>query len=117
MQEEIFTRDPVTTERNNTIAILSYITIIGWVIALVMNQDKKDPFASFHLRQSLGLFLTGLAISFINIIPILGWLIWIVVFFVLIYMWITGLLNAINYREKPLPFLGTKYADWFAGIK
>lgn len=115
-QEPIIIENPASETKNNTIAILAYITIIGWIVALVMNNEKKDPFASFHLRQSLGLYLTGLVVSFINIIPMLGWLVWIVAFFILVYMWISGLISAINYREKPLPFLGDKYAGWFQGI-
>ena len=98
------------------IAVIACITVIGLIIAFVMNNDKKAPFASYHIRQCLGLLVTGLALSFINIIPILGWLISIIGSLVLIYMWIMGLINAINGKEKPLPILGHKYAEWFKGI-
>lgn len=98
------------------IALISYLTIIGLVIAFVMNNDKKHEFAKFHIRQSLGIFLSAIALSFIAIIPILGWLVWIVGFFVLLYMWIKGLLNAINGKEEVVPILGEKYAEIFKNL-
>ena len=43
--------------KNN--AIIAYLTIIGSVIAIFMNQDdEKNEFVSFHIRQALGLFLS-----------------------------------------------------------
>ena len=98
------------------IAIIAYITIIGLIIAFVMNNEKKDPFASYHIRQSLGLGLTALALGAIGIIPILGWIINLLGIFVILYMWIMGLMNAINGKEKPIPFLGIKYAEWFKNM-
>jgi hypothetical protein len=39
-------------------AIIAYLTIIGSVIAIFMNQEEnKSEFASFHIRQALGLFI------------------------------------------------------------
>ena len=104
-----------STEGKNT-AIIAYITIIGLIIAFVMNNEKKESFASYHIRQSLGLGLTSLALGAIGIIPILGWIINVLGIFVILYMWIVGLMNAINGEEKPIPFLGNKYAEWFKNI-
>lgn len=98
------------------IAIISYLTIIGLIAAFIMNSEKKAPFASYHIRQVLGLALTGISLGFIGIIPILGWLVAIFGSILLFIMWVTGLINAINGREKPLPVLGKKYEEWFKGI-
>ncbi len=103
-------------EEAKKIAIISYITIIGLVIAFVMNNDKKLDFANYHIRQSIGLCVTGLALGVIGIIPILGWIINMLGIFVLLYMWIMALMNAINEKEKPAPILGNKYETWFKGI-
>lgn len=113
-------------EQNNTgttikdegknIAVIAYITVIGLIVAFVMNNDKKLPFAQYHITQSLGLALTGIALGVVGMIPILGWIISILGTFVLIYMWIMGLLNAINDKEKPIPFLGKHYEKWFAKL-
>ena len=49
-------------------------------------------------------------------IPILGWIINILGIIVLLYMWVMGLMNAINGKESPVPFLGEKYKEWFKNI-
>ena len=104
------------TNEGKNIAIIAYITIIGLIIAFVMNNEKKDSFATYHIKQSLGLALTGLSLGVIGMIPILGWIINIVGIFVLLYMWILGLMNAINGKENSVPFLGEKYKEWFKNI-
>ncbi|MDA7711800.1 ATP-binding protein [Flavobacteriaceae bacterium] len=58
----------------------------------------------------------GTALGVINIIPILGWIVSFLGMFVLLFMWISGLLNAINGKKKPLPILGKKYEEWLAGV-
>ena len=98
------------------IAMIAYITIIGLIIAFVMNNEKKNEFARFHIKQSLGLALTGLALGIIGMIPILGWIINILGIFVLLYMWIVGLMNAINGKQNTVPFLGAKYVEWFNNL-
>lgn len=100
-----------------TAAILAYITIIGWIAAFVMNNEKKNPFAAFHLRQGLGIFLTGFAFSFVNIIPLLGQIVFLGGIIFLFILWITGLMNALNGKEKPVMFLGEKYNQWFSSIQ
>ena len=108
--------DASVKEEGKTIAIIAYLTIIGLIIAFVMNSEKKNEFASYHIKQSLGVGLTGLALSFINIIPILGWIISILGFFVIVFMWLMGVINALNLKEKPVPLLGEKYIEWFKNI-
>lgn len=107
-----------TTEKAEAkkIAVIGYITIIGLVIAFVMNNEKKLGFASYHIRQSVGLCATGLALGVIGMIPILGWIVNLVGIFVLLYMWIMALMNALNEKEKPAPILGKKFEEWFKNI-
>ena len=110
------TSDASVIEEGKTIAIIAYITIIGLIIAFVMNNEKKNEFASYHIKQMLGLTLTGLALGVIGMIPILGWIINIVGVFVLFFMWIMSLMNALNLKEKPAPILGEQYVEWFKNI-
>ena len=42
---------------NKTLSIVSYITIIGWIIAFVIGKDKADDLLKFHLKQGLGLVI------------------------------------------------------------
>lgn len=105
----------ISSEDKN-IAIIAYITLIGLIIAFVMNNDKKSDFATYHIKQSLGLGLTGLAIGIVGMIPILGWIISFFGFIAMLYLWVKGLLNAINEKQKPVPWLGKKYEEWFKNI-
>lgn len=98
------------------IGMIAYLTVIGLIIAFVMNSEKKSEFAQYHIRQMLGLFVSGVAIGLIGIIPFLGWLVVIVGVFVLFYMWVMGLIAAINGQMEPMPILGKKYEEWFAGV-
>lgn len=99
-----------------TIAIISYLTIIGWIVAFVLNNEKKDDYANFHIKQSLGLVLIGFALFIIGMIPILGWILSFLGSIFLLYLWIMGLVNAINHHKKPVPILGSKFETWFASI-
>ncbi len=97
------------TSNGKTVAILSYITLVGWIIALVMHNNDKSALGAFHLRQGIGLFLTSLILSFI---PVLGWIVALGVFI----LWILGLISAINGEMKPVPLLGDFYQRTFAGL-
>jgi len=96
------------TDEGKTIAIISYITWVGLIIAFVMNNDKKNDFAKFHIRQSLLIMIAAL----LSFIPIIGW-IWGIFLFVL---WILGLIAAINGEKKEVPVLGHLAQDWFKGL-
>ena len=91
------------------VGVLSYITIIGWIVAIVLHSNNRSTFGAFHLRQSLGLFITGLIIGWI---PVIGWLVWIVVLAFLI----VGLIYAIQEEMKTVPFVGEFYQNVLSGI-
>lgn len=119
MKTKTSTKETVLQKGNDQekqIAIIAYITLIGLVVALVMNREKKSPFARYHIRQSLGLAATGLALAVVGVIPILGWIINLLGVFVLLYMWVRGLMHAINKKEQPVPFLGRNYEKWLKNV-
>ena len=92
-----------------TKAIIAHITIIGWIIALVLNSSEKDEFASYYIRQLLGIYLLGIILT---LIPVIGWVISIVVF----VFWILSLIGAIQGEQKETPIVGQYFQDWFKGI-
>lgn len=106
------------TQQNDgkIIAIVSYITLIGLIVAFIMNNDKKIPLASFHIRQSLGILLTGIVLSFFNVIPLLGQLVYLAGAVFLLVLWVMGLIGAINQKQEPVPVLGKYYQEWFSSI-
>ena len=92
-----------------TIAIIAHITWIGWIIALIINYERKDQFAAFYIRQLLGLYLAGLVFS---LIPLLGWMVSLVVF----AFWIYSLINAAQGDVKEVPIVGVYFQQWFRTI-
>lgn len=104
-----------TVSEGKTIAIVSYITIIGTVIAFVMNQNKRNSFASFHIRQALGIFLTGLIVNFLQRYIDFNWVDLALSLGVFI-LWIAGLIGAIQGEEKRVPLLGDQFQEWFRNI-
>ena len=102
-------------EEGKTAAITSYILIIGVLIAMSMNSENKSPFASFHIRQALGLSITfislGLIISNFDSIMISATM-WIFVS----VLWTYGIFSAIKGETKPLPLLGEFFQKAFKSI-
>lgn len=97
------------------VAIVSYLTLIGWIIALVLNNPRTN-FASFHLRQSLGLIVLAVAARILGIIPFIGPLLSIAAGLLLLGLWILGLVSAIQEEQKPVPIAGEYFQDWFKGL-
>lgn len=100
---------------DKTVAILSYVTILGFIVAIVMYQSHKTQLGAFHLRQTLGLVVTGLLGGIVAVVPILGWIVWFFVAIGLLVLWFLGLLSAIRGDMRPVPLLGDHYQRWFAG--
>lgn len=101
---------------DKTLAIVAYITLIGWIVAFILNRDKKDPLVAFHVRQMLGILLSGAAVSIVAVIPILGWIAYLPLLVCVIVIWVSGLINAINGVQKPALILGKKYDEWFKSL-
>lgn len=91
------------------VAIISHLTIIGWVIALVMNNGNKTELGSFYIRQNLGLLLMAI---FLTWIPILGWILSLVLFIA----WIMSLISSLSSSMKPTFLLGNQFQDWFKSL-
>lgn len=92
-----------------TKAIVAHITFIGWIIALVLNNNEKDEFASYYIRQLLGIYLLGLVLTFI---PFIGWILSIVVF----VFWVMSLIGAVQGEKKETPWLGKYFQEWFKAL-
>ncbi len=102
-----------TVNDGKTIAIISYITFIGTIIAYFMNSNK-NPFASFHIRQMIGLSIFSLLNSLV-IARFSNWASLIIAVFLFI-LWIIGFIGAIQGEEKKVPVFGDMFQDWFKGV-
>jgi uncharacterized membrane protein len=104
-----------TVQEGKLMAIISYITVIGTFIAFIMNQNKHNSFASFHIRQTVGIFLLGLIVNFLRRFTNFDWLDMILGIGIFI-LWIIGLIGAIQGEEKRIPLLGDQFQEWFRNI-
>jgi uncharacterized membrane protein len=120
-----------TTDNGKNVGIISYITIIGWLIAYFgMHQNNKTELGSYQLRQTLLLhivsflvswilgmifaaifFSSGFATGWFSIMGI-NWIIRLV----FIILWLIGFIGAINGEKKPIPLIGEKAQTLFSGI-
>ncbi|WDE07749.1 hypothetical protein SG34_013115 [Thalassomonas viridans] len=96
------TESKTTYEMAKIVAALSYLTIIGWMLAIILYGFHKSTFARFHLRQSLGLIITAAVLSFI---PLIGWLLNIGV----VFLWFLALYYALAGHKRSVPLLGDFY--------
>jgi uncharacterized membrane protein len=108
-------------EEDYIVGILAYLTIVGFIVGLILNNDKKGElkkFGAFHLRQALGLHLGSIILYFAYALIstlflslgvffafIANLLLSIIMIVILVFI-VLGVLNAINGQEKPLPFIG-----------
>lgn len=99
----------MSNDDGKVVAILSYITLIGFIVALILHLNNKTDLGGFHLRQSL---LLGLAGFVLMIIPVIGWILNIVIFIFAIM----GLISAIQGEKKELPLIGKYAQDWFKSL-
>ncbi len=107
--------DKQTIDEGKSAAITSYILIVGVLIALSMNSENKNPFASFHIRQGLGLTLTfitlGISISYFESIMVAAPM-WIFISVLTIY----GIFSAAKGETIALPLLGKWFQKWFSNF-
>ena len=102
------------TGEDCTVAILAYITLIGFIVALVMFSSNKTAIGAYHLRQALGLMLTAFAgYVILAVIPVIVWLLMPLFGLLILVFAIIGLIAAANGQQKPLPLFGEKYQQWF----
>ena len=116
-----------TSNNGKTAGIISYFTIVGWLIAyFAFHQNNKTSLGSYQLRQTLlfhivlmvvryvlGLILVNSIVAgdlttpayLLNIVDI-----------VFLVIWIIGLIGAINGQEKPIPLIGPPAQKLFSGI-
>lgn len=115
------TNDQQDAEKGKIVGILSYITIIGWVIAIIMHNNDKTRFGAYHLRQGLGLFVLSIAITALLMGTMMFmhfgffWLSSIVRLGILALV-IIGIVNAVNLKKQPLPLVGELFNNLFSGI-
>lgn len=100
-------------EKSKNTAIVAYLTIIGSVVAIFMNQEEnRSDFASFHIRQALGLFLSffllGYFVGYAN-----SWTATSAFYIFYFILWIYGFTGALLGQKRLLPLIGNFFQSTF----
>jgi uncharacterized membrane protein len=124
---EVQKKEPAKNQKqdsDNLLAILSYLGILVLVPYLI-NQDKKNEFIAYHVKQGIVLAIAGLLLMAVRwMLPGGGYMYWgfygtggswlfalvgLVQLGILVLA-VIGILNVLQGQKKQLPVLG-KYAD------
>jgi uncharacterized membrane protein len=95
-------------EENKVWAAVGYLGIL-FLIPLLAKKDS--PFAQYHAKQGLVLFVAGVIVGVLSAIPFIGWFILAPVGGLLTFiLLIMGIVNSFNGKMAPLPVIG-KYGE------
>lgn len=92
-------------DENKLMAALAYVIVF---IPLFLAKDSK--FAQFHTKQGLVLFVGWIFIAFLNVIPILGWILSPILALVAALIAILGIVMALQGKEYRIPIIA-EFAD------
>lgn len=104
-----------TIDEGKTLGFVAYLTLLGTLTAFFMNQEKKNPFTSFHIRQALGLGLLYIIIGFVvssldsMMVSMSFW-----IFFSVLYLY--GIFGALTGKMNKIPMLGDFFQKTFKNI-
>lgn len=103
-------------EKSKNTAIIAYMTLIGTVIAIFMNQEEsKSEFASFHIRQALGLFISFFLLGyFVGYVD--SWTASFAFYIFYFILWIYGFLGALQGQKRELPLVGAFFQNMFKSL-
>jgi len=103
-------------KEGKTNAIIGYITMLGTIIAIILNMDKQNPFARFHIRQALGINITylllGTIVGYFN-----SWGVSAAFYVFISVLWFYGFITMLQDKCSPVPFVGPYFQKWFTFIK
>ena len=102
-------------EEHKVNAMISHFTIIGTIVALMMNTEKKNEFVSFYTRQTLGLFwcfhLGGYFIGYFD-----SWIASTAYWAFFAILWFISFAGLMNNEMKLVPVLGEQFQKWFKNL-
>lgn len=93
-------------EQEKLFCVISYLTIVGWLIALIYYGRHKGSCTRFHLKQSIGLIITCSIFAFI---PLIGWVLNVF----LVVCWLIAIVHLFAGRNFLVPIVGNFYQEHF----
>lgn len=99
---------------DNAAGAIAYLTIIPAITFLVMEPYNRKPFVKFHAFQELGLAVVGFCLGLVNIIPILGQIVFILGMLCLLVVWVISIIKASQGGAFKIPVIA-KFASQQSG--
>ena len=93
------------------VAVIAYLTPFGLIAAYFINQNQKNDFAGFHIKNMFGITLLhyiGVLLGNINLGNIHE-----AIFFMAIFFWIISFIRLLFNQKAGVPFLDQLFQQWF----
>ena len=91
-------------EENKIWALIGYL---GILVIFPLFLKKDSPFAYYHAKQGLVLFIFAIILGFLGMVPFIGWFLLLPIGGIIIFiLWLMGIINALSGKIKPLPLIG-----------
>lgn len=124
---------PVETAEDKTVAILSYCTLIGFIVAIILHQQKKTHLGAYHLRQVLGFAVTSfvgwIALMILSLVlglilrhisgsltALMVTLLYAAFGIAVLVLWVLGFVAAIKGEKKPMPVVGPLFQQYLGNV-
>jgi len=93
------------SDTGKILAGIGYLTGIVALIAILIEPYKDEKFVRVHAFQALALYVVIIAASVLNVIPILGEIIWLVASIAVFVFAIIGAIKAFQGQEYEMPVI------------
>jgi uncharacterized membrane protein len=87
-----------------------FLTLIGFLIVLLAKKD--DKYAMYYAKHGLVLGIIWIVLWILNLIPIIGWVIYVVGGILTLILWVIIFIAALSGEEKKFPVI-TELASKF----
>lgn len=75
-----------------------FLTIIGFLIVVLTR--KEDQYAMYYAKHGLVIFVGGLLLRLVEIVPLVGWYIYVIGGVVLLILWVMAFIAALSGEKK-----------------
>ncbi|WP_213523295.1 hypothetical protein [Nonlabens sp.] len=96
--------------------LMVFIAVFG--VAIILNYNKGNKFASFHIRQMFGIAIVAIIVSvFADNIPKDQLILPLLIITLMVLLALLGLISTLRNQQALLPFIGKYFQKWFTFIK
>jgi|GEM_PF-986091 len=93
----------VPSDTGKILAAVGYLTGIVALIAILIEPYKNEKFVRVHALQALALYVVMIVASILNVIPLLGQIIWLVAWIAVAVFAIIGAIKAFQGQTYEMP--------------